>query len=374
VFRRRPSRLGEAAPQALAPVAPAAPAAVAPVVPAALAVAAPVLAPVAEVPAMPAPMVQVQLAPAQLAAALAAAPAAAVAAAPAPATILASADTALMAELQSLRLSLSDRLTNLEAQLAPKPEPARAAPEPVAAAAAASVPASVPAPAVLAPALALKRRAMTRLIMSGFSPELARRIGEAVPADLDPKDADNWLQDLLARQLRCPAEADNPLFAQGAVALVGPTGVGKTTTAAKLAARFVVRHGAASLGLITLDSYRMGAHEQLRSYGRILGVPVQIAHDAATLRDQLAACTASARSSSTPAACRSATSAWPRCSACWPRRASPDRRSSACCSSTPPRTPRRSTRSRAPGAWPARTARCSPRSTRPRASAAAWTR
>jgi hypothetical protein len=75
-------------------------------------------------------------------------------------------------------------------------------------------------------------------------------------------------------------------------ALIGATGVGKTTTTAKIAAAFAARHGAASLGLITLDAYRVGAHEQLRAYGRILGVPVHTAHDRASLEDLLELLTA----------------------------------------------------------------------------------
>jgi flagellar biosynthesis protein FlhF len=73
----------------------------------------------------------------------------------------------------------------------------------------------------------------------------------------------------------------------GVYALVGPTGVGKTTTTAKIAAAFATKYGAANLGLVTLDAYRLGAHEQLRAYGRILGVPVHTAHDRASLDDLL---------------------------------------------------------------------------------------
>ncbi|EXI89500.1 MAG: Flagella-associated GTP-binding protein [Candidatus Accumulibacter regalis] len=73
----------------------------------------------------------------------------------------------------------------------------------------------------------------------------------------------------------------------GIYALVGPTGVGKTTTTAKLAARCVLRHGARKLALVTTDGYRIGAHEQLRIYGRILGVSVHLARDAADLRATL---------------------------------------------------------------------------------------
>jgi len=60
-------------------------------------------------------------------------------------------------------------------------------------------------------------------------------------------------------------------------------GVGKTTTIAKLAARFALKHGRRAVTLITTDNYRIGAHEQLRSYGRILGIPVHVASDSEEL-------------------------------------------------------------------------------------------
>jgi flagellar biosynthesis protein FlhF len=69
--------------------------------------------------------------------------------------------------------------------------------------------------------------------------------------------------------------------------LVGATGVGKTTTAAKLAALCVRTHGPNSVGLITLDTYRVAALEQLRGYGRLLGVVAHLAHDRAALQDLL---------------------------------------------------------------------------------------
>ncbi|SPE19405.1 putative Flagellar biosynthetic protein FlhF [Burkholderiales bacterium] len=187
----------------------------------------------------------------------------------APAVAVPSPDARVMAELQSLRSVLSDRISNLETKLASKTAPSK------------SGAAGTGRPGA-------SRQAMTRLLLSGFSPELARRIGEAAPDALEAKDIDSWLQDVIAQQIRCPVEAENPILQPGAIALVGPTGVGKTTTIAKLAARFVVRYGAGALGLITLDSYRIGAHEQLRSYGRILGVPVHSAHDTVSLRELLA--------------------------------------------------------------------------------------
>jgi len=68
---------------------------------------------------------------------------------------------------------------------------------------------------------------------------------------------------------------------------VGSTGVGKTTSIAKLAARYVLRHGQRHVALVTTDSYRIGAHEQLMTYGRLLGIPVQVASDHNELRSTL---------------------------------------------------------------------------------------
>jgi flagellar biosynthesis protein FlhF len=96
-----------------------------------------------------------------------------------------------------------------------------------------------------------------------------------------------WAGNVLERNL-LTGEAEASLEDQGGVfALIGSTGVGKTTSAAKIAAAFATKHGAGNLGLITLDAYRVGAHEQLRAYGRILGVPVHTAHDRASLEDLL---------------------------------------------------------------------------------------
>ena len=114
---------------------------------------------------------------------------------------------------------------------------------------------------------------------------MIRKIGDGLPMDVT--DELGWAADVLERNLMT-AEAEAPLEDQGGVyALVGATGVGKTTTTAKIAAAFAAKYGANNLGLITLDAYRIGAHEQLRAYGRILGVPVHTAHDRASLEDLL---------------------------------------------------------------------------------------
>jgi len=123
-----------------------------------------------------------------------------------------------------------------------------------------------------------------RLLDTGFSPALIRKLVESLPADVEEI---SWAASVLERNLPT-AERDSPLEDVGGVyALIGATGVGKTTSTAKLAAAFAARHGATQLGLITLDAYRVGAHEQLRTYGRILGVPVHTAHDRASLEDLL---------------------------------------------------------------------------------------
>jgi flagellar biosynthesis protein FlhF len=123
-----------------------------------------------------------------------------------------------------------------------------------------------------------------KLLDQGFSPALIRKLADSLPSDCDES---TWAASVLERNLMS-GEGDAPLEDSGGVfALVGATGVGKTTSTAKLAAAFATRHGAANLGLITLDAYRVAAHEQLRAYGRILGVPVHTAHDRASLDDLL---------------------------------------------------------------------------------------
>lgn len=129
-------------------------------------------------------------------------------------------------------------------------------------------------------------RLLRQMLANGFSPVLARYLIERLPADGSEAQADQWLQDALVRNLRCVG-ADSIQRTGGVFALVGPTGVGKTTTTAKLAARFALEHGPASVGLITVDTYRMAASDQLRAFGRILNIPVHTARDAASLADLL---------------------------------------------------------------------------------------
>ncbi|MBT0959638.1 flagellar biosynthesis protein FlhF [Denitromonas iodatirespirans] len=133
-----------------------------------------------------------------------------------------------------------------------------------------------------------RTRMTGELLEAGFSAQLARTLCDAVDPNAELAAARNAVKTALNRGLRALSNDADVIDRGGVYALVGPTGVGKTTTAAKLAARCVVRHGADKLALITTDGYRIGAHEQLRIYGRILGVPVYVVRDAADLRQTLA--------------------------------------------------------------------------------------
>lgn len=126
-------------------------------------------------------------------------------------------------------------------------------------------------------------RAMTDL---GLDPQLARDIVDELPNKIDADRSRFLPLGLLSR--RIPVAPGDLILDGGMIALIGPTGVGKTTTIAKLAARFAARHGTRDLALVTTDHYRVGAQEQLFTYGRLLGVPVQTAANASELREVLA--------------------------------------------------------------------------------------
>jgi flagellar biosynthesis protein FlhF len=124
---------------------------------------------------------------------------------------------------------------------------------------------------------------MRDMLAAGFSATLARDLLETLPKG-EEEQARAWMRNTLMKRLQVMQNETDVLDGGGVFALMGPTGAGKTTTTAKLAARFVVRHGADKLALLTTDSYRIGGHEQLRIYGKILGVTVHAVRDAADLR------------------------------------------------------------------------------------------
>lgn len=155
-------------------------------------------------------------------------------------------------ELRTLRSLFENQLTLLEWQQLGKRNPARAT-------------------------------LLRRLNDLGLGPDVCRKLADRVGDQTDPERA--WQQALILIARHLPVTDDDILAQGGVVAVVGPTGVGKTTTVAKLAARYALRHGKRHVALITTDNFRIGGQEQLRSFARILGVPVFSASDA----DELAA-------------------------------------------------------------------------------------
>lgn len=132
-------------------------------------------------------------------------------------------------------------------------------------------------------------RLFRSLLGLGFSTALLRAMLGRLPSGMGHGAAMRWVRDELAAHLPVLAREDD-LWKPGlALALVGPTGVGKTTTVAKLAARCVRRSGPEGLALVTTDTYRIGAHEQLKLYGDMLQVPVHVVRNADELRHVLEA-------------------------------------------------------------------------------------
>nr|MBL8412374.1 flagellar biosynthesis protein FlhF [Dechloromonas sp.] len=133
----------------------------------------------------------------------------------------------------------------------------------------------------------VKTDVLRQMLDAGFSPQFSRDLLTDLPVDMNALEAMAWVKGAADRSLFTIGNEDDIVDRGGIYALVGPTGVGKTTTTAKLAARCVLRHGPSKVALVTTDGYRIGAHEQLRIYGRILGVSVYLVKDAAELRQTL---------------------------------------------------------------------------------------
>ena len=128
---------------------------------------------------------------------------------------------------------------------------------------------------------------LRKMLNAGFSTLLARQLLDNMPAGEVQGEA--WIKQVFKRNLQVAGKADDIIAKGGVYALIGPTGVGKTTTTAKLAARAVVRYGADKVALLTTDSYRIAAYEQLKIYGKILGVAVHAVKDTDDLRLTLSA-------------------------------------------------------------------------------------
>ena len=126
---------------------------------------------------------------------------------------------------------------------------------------------------------------LRRLLDLDLSPDLCHRFADQVQDGADPEQL--WRNALRCLSAELPIAEADLLEYGGIAAVIGPTGVGKTTTVAKLAARFCLRNGNRHLALISTDNFRIGAQEQLHDYARILDVPVRAAADAGQLNAAL---------------------------------------------------------------------------------------
>ncbi len=124
-----------------------------------------------------------------------------------------------------------------------------------------------------------------RLVGMGIDKDVAEQMACFVPDDVSRQQGWKALLNMVEDQMQT---TNNEILRQGGVyALVGPTGVGKTTTVAKLAALGAQKYGADKVALITTDTYRIGAYEQLATYGRIIGCGVKQVKDANELAEVL---------------------------------------------------------------------------------------
>lgn len=133
---------------------------------------------------------------------------------------------------------------------------------------------------------AVRATALDLMDEYGFDAGLARDVAIQIPADAEPSRARGLMLGLISRKL--PIAPVDPIETGGVIALVGPTGAGKTTTIAKLASRFAEAHAPRDVALVTTDTQRIGAREQLYGFGRQLGIAVHEANSGTNLTQLLA--------------------------------------------------------------------------------------
>lgn len=127
--------------------------------------------------------------------------------------------------------------------------------------------------------------AVRKLLEAGFSAETSRELLAHIPAGYSRERALQLALTLVKRKLPTPEES---LLEQGGtIAVMGPPGAGKTTLAVGLAARYARQHGVSEVALVGFDNQRVGAQEQLRMYGQLLGMPVHIVQQSGSLRATL---------------------------------------------------------------------------------------
>lgn len=138
---------------------------------------------------------------------------------------------------------------------------------------------------------------MERLSARGVDPEVAQTIGRMARERFTPRQLQEpallepFLRETIAGMVRVAGPLPAKIGEQRRVALVGPTGVGKTTTLAKLAADFLLRTGKDSrrVALVTIDTFRIAAVEQLKVYGGIMNLPVEVVFTPEQLQKAFAA-------------------------------------------------------------------------------------
>ena len=136
----------------------------------------------------------------------------------------------------------------------------------------------------------LKARVLEELSALDIAPDVAMALASFTPRRTALQNPSHIPLALLAKHL--PVVDDLAGVSGGVMAIVGPTGAGKTTTIAKLAARWCIRYGSQDLALVSTDGYRIGARDQLMTYARILGAPMHAAdsgRDLSRLLDRLKA-------------------------------------------------------------------------------------
>jgi len=128
----------------------------------------------------------------------------------------------------------------------------------------------------------VRARLLREMARFGVDASLAAKLASEIPPDLGAQEALRALVRRFGDAL--PLVQDDITDRGGVFAFLGPTGVGKTTTIAKIAARFVLRHGVDALGLVSTDTYRIGARQQLSNFARILRAPLHVAETSHELR------------------------------------------------------------------------------------------
>ena len=129
----------------------------------------------------------------------------------------------------------------------------------------------------------IKINILNYLLSIGFSAKLSKDLISNINNPVDLNDAENSVKDELSKILKIVKSKQDIINKPGVYVLLGPTGVGKTTTTAKIAAKSVLNYGSESVSLITTDTYRIGAYEQLKIYGKLLKVPVTLVKDLTSL-------------------------------------------------------------------------------------------